>query len=546
MRRRSNALLQKREAATSRKRPRVAAAGREPAASNTPKTDSSSDLESIQASLQRALEANRKAQQVMKDELQVVLRKKQANRRTVLRHLEHRARREEAWNQIRVPAPPAACTSEQVNDFFYQIALQKYLEENHPKHSAVASEEKEEAHDVSGKGRRKQEKQQRGKSTTEPTEALPQVNVDEKPEKPSGRSSLYYRPEVGYSPIPKSRTNLFQYNPSRNWDNEYFIDPLNNRPEPNADALLRQEIRKGLFEDGPLVKKRTTNCKLPKDALQRLLKLVEESTTFDDKDGKRIDWKAVQSGMNQTFSKQRTIWELVSAFAQHSANQLLQDNPTCVTTPAQDEFLFRYIALHGPQAVWDARTLEPLASGKVFTRLGNPVSSQQLHARLQETLVNPQLTAQSYWKAEEEKKLVLLMKIYQDEAATSEETDPDMAGKGRTNLTVAKAAMHFPDRTRQQVRRKWERSLDPGLDHQPFTVEEDALLRDVIKGALSSTDTSTMADLFRANVPNRKPHQVYARWLIIGTPEEILAFDTKQRVGQVPQDFHIRFKTEHN
>jgi hypothetical protein len=142
-----------------------------------------------------------------------------------------------------------------------------------------------------------------------------------------------------------------------------------------------------------------------------------------------------------------------------------------------------------------------------------------------------------------------------DDASTAlfEEDDSPPAAAARTKTrkgtkprteacwAITRAATHFSSRTRDQVRRKWERSLDPGLDHQPFTEVEDTTLKRAIQDAIKSTRTYTMADVARIHFPNRKSHQVYARWLEIGTPEEIIAFDTKQVTGSVPQNFQLKF-----
>ena len=117
--------------------------------------------------------------------------------------------------------------------------------------------------------------------------------------------------------------------------------------------------------------------------------------------------------------------------------------------------------------------------------------------------------------------------------------------KPRTDAcwAITQAATHFRSRTRDQARRKWERSLDPGLDHQPFTDEEDATLKRAIQDALKASQTYTLADVARIHFPNRKSHQIYARWLEIGTPEEIVAFDAKQVTSSLPQDFQLKFNT---
>ena len=137
----------------------------------------------------------------------------------------------------------------------------------------------------------------------------------------------------------------------------------------------------------------------------------------------------------------------------------------------------------------------------------------------QTAALNPKLTSQPYWNADLERKLVLLMKLYY--------TTPQQVG-----MAISEAANHFPNRTRDQIVRKWERSLDPALNHAPFTPEEDEKLKSVVKQALHSVSTGganstllRMGDLARIHFPSRKHHQVYQRWLEIATPEEIVAFD---------------------
>jgi len=102
----------------------------------------------------------------------------------------------------------------------------------------------------------------------------------------------------------------------------------------------------------------------------------------------------------------------------------------------------------------------------------------------------------------------------------------------QTGMAITEAANHFPIRTRDQIVRKWERSLDPALNHTPFTQEEDEKLKSVVQQAIHDTASTgrpkslvRMADLAKTHFPTRKHHQVYQRWLEIATHEEIVAFD---------------------
>jgi hypothetical protein len=518
-------------------------------------------------SLQRTLEANRRVQRAIRQQIQRVVQEIQDNRTKALHLLQQLKVREETFQRSSVwPTEVIRIQPKQVNEFFRKLALIQHT---------------------------KQQQQQQPDSSLQGDEQNPEDTQD----------------TFSFRRLPPSRTKYFPYDAHRKWDVEYFIDPTYHQhpPEPNKDVERRQQMRGDLLvmtsngKGHPLHNSNSNNDhnhrsttsiatrKLPKDALQRLLKLIPESssTTIHKVDTIcgdlledtriRIDWKTIQKHMNQGSTKQYTIWQLVSAYAQHSATQMVQENPTTVMNPKQDEFLLRYLALHGPQLVWDNLEVGPLCSGIVLGRLGDPVAGHQIIARSHDTSFNLKLTPTPYWKTSQERKLLLLMKIYQDTsprqcggthngsgeknndddastadlledhesppAATTTRTKARKGTKPRTEASwaITQAATHFPTRTRDQVRRKWERSLDPGLDHQPFTEVEDRTLKQSIQDAIQSSTTYTMADVARIHFPNRKSHQIYARWLEIGTPEEIIAFDTKQVTGSVPQSFQLKF-----
>jgi hypothetical protein len=476
-------------------------------------------------SLQRALEANRQVQEVIQQQIKHVKQQKQNNRIHALQIIQQFEDNEKAFQSV--PSPPVTLVQpKQVNDFFRKRALAKHAK--------------------------------RLQDATNPTEHHEQQQQQQD------------TPEIPFRRLPASRTKHFPYDLNRRWDTEYFVDPTNDRPDPNADVLRRQQIRGNLIDGGPLNTSSTTR-KLPKDALRLLLRLVGEYTTSttgrtsspsDHEEHTIIRWDAIQRDMNNTYAKQRTIWELVAAYAHYSATQLVEENHTTVMNPKQDELLLRYLALQGPQLVWDNLAVGPLCSGTALSRLGHPVAGHQVIVRSHYTSFNLRLTPTPYWKIHQERKLMLLIKMYQETTQhengpinDGEEDDtapPDQdasttrkAKKPRTDAcwAITQAATHFPSRTRDQVRRKWERSLDPGLDHQPFTDEEDATLKRAIQDALKASQTYTLADVARTHFPNRKSHQIYARWLEIGTPEEIVAFDAKQVTSSLPQDFQLRFTT---
>ena len=521
-------------------------------------------------SLQRTLEANRRAQRVIQQQLHMIVQQKQDNRAKALHLIQQLKLREETFQSSSSiwPTDVIQVQPKQVNEFFRKLAFLQHTKRQQTPHASL-------------------EGQESALESTTPTH--PENTLE----------------TFTFRRLPPSRTKCFPYNIHRKWDVEYFIDPTYHqyrRPEPNKDVERRQQMRGNLLATTKDDKGRrlhnssnndrttassTVTRKLSKDDLLRLLKLITESVspTTAQEDGSRrdqlenkkvrLDWKTIQRDMNRSSTKQHTIWELVTAYAQHSATQLVQENPTAVMNPKQDEFLLRYLALQGPQLVWDNLEVGPLCSGNALGRLGGPVAGHQIISRSHETSFNLRLTPTPYWKTSQERKLLLLMKIYQDTSqrrndganngsgqkpdADDESTTPledDDAPPGATTRTkvrkgtkprteacwaITQAATHFPSRTRDQVRRKWERSLDPGLDHQPFTEMEDKTLKRAIQDAIKSTRTYTMADVARIHFPNRKSHQIYARWLEIGTPEEIIAFDTKQVTGSVPQSFQLKF-----
>jgi hypothetical protein len=229
------------------------------------------------------------------------------------------------------------------------------------------------------------------------------------------------------------------------------------------------------------------------------------------------------------------------------------------STAEEDELLLRYLAAMGPQFVWDMQQISHLCS-----RLFRNKVPRRLYERTTVSLWNPLATtndadgrivenededrydddnnASVYWTRSEEQMLVLAMKIYSGgrdgdsvEVNDDENVDDDHDEDGNESITIGgggrgkpvkktvveaaappaqisairMAAAHFlPHRPIERVMRKWERSLDPKMSYQPFTIQEDTKLMDIIR---ASVRTISFADIARDHFPNRSRAQIYQR-----------------------------------
>lgn len=153
-------------------------------------------------------------------------------------------------------------------------------------------------------------------------------------------------------------------------------------------------------------------------------------------------------------------------------------------TQEEDEFLLRYMAMMGPQFVWDGHQIAHLTC-RLFGPQRGPQQSNELHPlgpiirpgfttknlydRTTGSMWNP-LFKDSYWTKEEEQKLVIAMKIYHssesdDGEITTHRTSTNTQAPSKARLSsIRRAAQHFfPARQPDSVSKKWERSLKPSM-----------------------------------------------------------------------------------
>jgi hypothetical protein len=243
----------------------------------------------------------------------------------------------------------------------------------------------------------------------------------------------------------------------------------------------------------------------------------------------------------------RTAWE---CFVQYQTQ--LRPRPSLQWTPQQDQLLLRYVAAAGPQCVWNnnvasttARNQALLvsasdASGHLLEHLSTALlpdkTRSQILQRIHHTLVNPKLSSDP-WTADEERKLVICLKMYHD-YYLNEPSSSSVAAVRRgaaappeaaavTKALNAIAEHHLAHRSPKSVADKWKKSLDPGHSSLPFTDDEDAELVRVA----SANPSTGWAELCRAHFPSRHPERVAKRWAEVATNEQILERERRSSGG---------------
>jgi hypothetical protein len=232
----------------------------------------------------------------------------------------------------------------------------------------------------------------------------------------------------------------------------------------------------------------------------------------------------------------RTVWE---CFVQYQTQLRLK--PPLQWTPQQDQLLLRYVAAAGPQCVWNSSSSEsnPLAVHLSAALLPDKTRSQLLH-RIHHSLINPKLSSDP-WTADEERKLVVCLKMYHDyfcgpsslsESATTSGSGlvvlPSTAAAAVSKALNAIAEHHLGNRrSPKSVTDKWKKSLDPGHSSLPFTEQEDAHLVSVA----AAFPAMGWAELCRLHFPSRHPERVAKRWAEVATNEQILEREGRTGVG---------------
>jgi hypothetical protein len=187
----------------------------------------------------------------------------------------------------------------------------------------------------------------------------------------------------------------------------------------------------------------------------------------------------------------RTAWDCLVAY-QTRINPVQADP----WTPEEDELLLKYIFAAGPQLLIDKAFVERVQSSTMLPRK----TKKQIFTRSTASLLNPKLMHEN-WSQDEERRLVLLMKIYRD-------ADAD----------VYMASTHFRRGTKSVVD-KWCRSLSPAYLTRPFTEAEDKALVQTVR---SMGNNIGWTELSEKHFPDRHPHRLMARWTDLASDKDIL------------------------
>eukprot|EP00980_Cylindrotheca_fusiformis_P000253 scaffold54_cov110-Cylindrotheca_fusiformis.AAC.11 len=253
-------------------------------------------------------------------------------------------------------------------------------------------------------------------------------------------------------PITLKRRQTFRYDPNRKWQLSYWTDPTGSIPEPNDDTIKRQrQRRRQTMEPHLSTTKTTTTATRPftKEESKFILKEQKEQQQPNP------DWQNIAAQLND-----RTAFECLQHYYHKKKKKRGPEMPTQEEEEQQqqqqvDDTLLYYLALQGPQFVWDLPSSAhsaPLIGGGKYTH-------KQLRIKANTTqTVNPNYTRppsklKHFWSIDEQRKLVLAMKVYS--AADSNNNNNNYPSP------VQLAAMHFPHRPTSYVTKKWERTLNP-------------------------------------------------------------------------------------
>ena len=224
------------------------------------------------------------------------------------------------------------------------------------------------------------------------------------------------------------------------------------------------------------------------------LKIIE----FLHKDKGNPNWAALAQELNTS----RTPFQ-VFTHAQTKLYHSLRDlSHSSIFTRDEDELFFKFIAASGPQMVINSHTTTVMAR-----RLFPHASGVQILNRANQSFINPQFINEK-WSDEEERMLVMGMKVYGENAAP-------------------KAALLLDNRASRMVTDKWTRSLNPCYNTQPFSETEDKALIAAVKKRNSKIDNwNNIASKF----PTRNPRMIINRWMELGKREDVAKLHGNQFV----------------
>ena len=245
----------------------------------------------------------------------------------------------------------------------------------------------------------------------------------------------------------------WKYDPYRKWTRRFFVDPSGSVPEPNQDSVKRRRLEndKLFYHTCPPWTSKEVETLLSvvgdlqatKEAdgggvdnldFDEVARALEERSkgklpTADPRTGQDCRLKYLDTRKQRPFTKEESLrileqvhlhngsppWQNVAADIDRTAWQCLLAYESKLsrtrTSPwiaSEDEMLLKYVAAMGPQWVLTMGSASDLTA-----RLFPDRSPKQVMARANSSLVNPNL-ARDVWSDDEERKLVLGMKVYRD------------------------------------------------------------------------------------------------------------------------------------
>jgi hypothetical protein len=260
--------------------------------------------------------------------------------------------------------------------------------------------------------------------------------------------------ESGEGEPKKYSAKKWNYDPYRKWTRRFFVDPDDDIPEPNEDVVKRRKLEEGKFfyhtTSPPWTKKevqtlqsivadKTKETNEGADSLDfdNVAQLLEEQMKTDKnrlptvkpRSGADCRLKYTDTRKQAPFSKEESMkvleqvhlhngappWPEVATSVNRSTWQCLSTYKTKLTssrslpfTPSEDEVLLKIAAAAGPQFVLNIGVAADLAA-----RFFPHRSPKQVLARMNSSLLNPNY-AREVWSDEEERRLVLCMKVYRN------------------------------------------------------------------------------------------------------------------------------------
>jgi hypothetical protein len=266
---------------------------------------------------------------------------------------------------------------------------------------------------------------------------------------------------VGMTGVMKKYTAKWNHDPFRKWTRRFFVDPDGSVPAPNEDMIKRRRLEEGKFFyhtcppwsnkeietllaiTTEILAKKKDNDNADSSCLDfaQVARTLEERTKSVDRlkcpttrprsaDDCRLKYAEMRRE-NPPFTKDE-LMKILEQVHLHNGNPPWQDVATLLNRTAtawqcllayqtkltssrsspwtreEDEVLLKYVAAMGPQWVLTLGSAADLSAHVLPNR-----TPKQILARANTTLVNPNLT-HGIWSDEEERKLVLCMKVYRD------------------------------------------------------------------------------------------------------------------------------------